>query len=152
VQRTKKRAVPSSESVAPPAGVTLIKKYGNRRLYDTRRSRYITLEELTEFVALGEEVRVTDAKTAEDLTKRVLTRIILREEERRRLNLLPLGFLRQLIQNRGNASVEDFYQKYLTLSLEVFMKGQRELERPPSREIDEMRSRIDNLEAKLRVK
>jgi polyhydroxyalkanoate synthesis repressor PhaR len=137
-----------------PEGVTLIKKYGNRRLYDTRRSRYITLEELTEFVATGEEIRVTDAKTGEDLTKRVLTRIILIEEERRRLNLLPLNFLRQLIQNR-DASVEDFYQKYLTLSLEVFMKGQRDLEQrqqasPASREIEDLKTRIANLETKIK--
>lgn len=105
--------------------VTLIKKYGNRRLYDTRRSRYITLEELGHFLSAGEEVRVVDSKSGEDLTKRVVTKLIFLEEERGRIELLPLSFLRKLLQHRGP-------------------------ENAMSAEIDELKARLSSLETRLR--
>ncbi len=129
---------------------TIIKKYGNRRLYDTRRSRYVTLEEVLEIVAAGEEIQVVDAKTGEDLTKRVVTKIIFLEEQRRNLDLLPLAFLRKLVQHRDD-SLREFYQKYLALSLDVYRSKVSELAlpAPSSSELEELRARIATLEAKI---
>ena len=73
-----------------PAGIRLIRKYGNRRLYDTRTSRYVTLGDLVEVFAGEEEVKVSDAVSGEDLTKRVLAQAILFEENRRRVQILPI--------------------------------------------------------------
>lgn len=153
-----RRGRPPGRERGDPA-VTLIKKYGNRRLYDTRRSRYVTLEEVLEVVAAGEEIRVVDAKTQEDLTKRVVTKIIFLEEERRNLDLLPLDFLRKLVQHRDD-SLREFYQRYLALSLEVYRSSQakmQELVAPPppppsavSEELAELKARIASLEARVR--
>ena len=132
-------------------GVTLLKKYGNRRLYDTRRSRYVTLEELCEVIAGGEEIKVIDAKTGEDLTKRVVTKIIFLEEERRGLDLLPLSFLRKLIEHRDD-SLREFYQRYLALSLEVYRSSTQKVQdvfMPPSSELEEIKARIASLEARV---
>lgn len=111
-----------------PEGVVLIKKYGNRRLYDTSRSKYVTLEELAETVAAGTEIMVVDLQSGQDITKRILTQIILHEEEQRHLNLLPLSFLRRLIQYRDE-SLKEFFQKYLSMSLDIFMTAQKEMDR-----------------------
>ncbi len=163
MQRTKRAKPgrpPGRERLDPD--LTLIKKYGNRRLYDTRRSHYITLEEMAELIAAGEEVKVVDAKTGEDLTKRVVTKIIFLEEERRNLDLLPLSFLRKLIEHR-DASLREFYQRYLALSLEVYRSSQQKAQdlfqlgpftmQPqapqPSAEMEELRARIAALEARL---
>ncbi len=140
--------------------VTLIKKYGNRRLYDTRRSRYVTLDEVVEVIAAGEEIRVVDAKTGEDLTKRIVTKIIFLEEQRRNLDLLPLEFLRKLVQHRDD-SLREFYQRYLALSLDVYRSSQekmRELALPPppapsapvAEELAELKARIASLEARVK--
>src|SRR5262245_37885982 len=117
---------PAREAAGADPNVTLIKKYGNRRLYDTRRSRYVTLDDLVEIVARGEEMKVIDAQTGEDLTKRVMTQLILHEEEQKRLNLLPLSFLKKLIQYRDE-SLREFFQKYMSLSLDMFMKAQKDV-------------------------
>jgi polyhydroxyalkanoate synthesis repressor PhaR len=156
-KRARRGRPPGRERLDP--AVTLIKKYGNRRLYDTRRSRYVTLEEVLEVVAAGEEIRVVDAKTQEDLTKRVVTKIIFLEEERRNLDLLPLDFLRKLVQHRDD-SLREFYQRYLALSLEVYRSSQakmQELVAPPqpppaavSEELAELKARIASLEARVR--
>src|SRR5689334_24922744 len=76
--------------------VVIIKKYANRRLYDTESSSYITLERLAEMVRQKREFKVVDAKTGEDITHNVLTQIIMDEESRGR-TMLPINFLRQLI-------------------------------------------------------
>jgi len=155
-KRARRGRPPGRERLDP--AVTLIKKYGNRRLYDTRRSRYVTLEEVLEVVAAGEEIRVVDAKTQEDLTKRIVTKIIFLEEERRNLDLLPLEFLRKLVQHRDD-SLREFYQRYLALSLEVYRSSQakmQELVAPPppqpavSEELAELKARIASLEARVR--
>lgn len=148
---------PGRERLDP--AVTLIKKYGNRRLYDTRRSRYVTLEDVLEVVAAGEEIRVVDAKTQEDLTKRVVTKIIFLEEERRNLDLLPLEFLRKLVQHRDD-KLREFYQRYLALSLDVYRSSQEKMQElvaplPPSptavnEELADLKSRIASLEARIR--
>jgi polyhydroxyalkanoate synthesis repressor PhaR len=83
----------------------LIKRYGNRKLYDTQESRYVTLEAIASFVKQGEEVQVVDNDSGEDLTAVTFAQIIL-EEERRKNGLLPLPILRGIIQ-RGEATLQD---------------------------------------------
>ena len=87
---------PASDGGPKPAPV-VIKKYANRRLYNTASSSYVTLEHLREMVKEGVDFVVYDAKTNEDITRTVLTQIIFEEESREGQNLLPIQFLRQLI-------------------------------------------------------
>lgn len=103
----------------------LVKKYGNRRLYDTDSSRYITLEELAGLIKEGRDVRVVDAKSGADLTKNVLLQIISDEERDR--DLLPVTFLKQVIQ-MGDASMRESLQRYLSLGLEAFLEAQEQVE------------------------
>jgi polyhydroxyalkanoate synthesis repressor PhaR len=84
---------------AMPEGPVLIKKYGNRRLYDTRQSRYITLEELAGVVRAGASVQVVDARGGQDLTRQVLTQVILEAQDR--LALIPVELLHALIRAQG---------------------------------------------------
>lgn len=100
----------------------IIKKYANRRLYDTETSSYITLELLSQMTREGREFTVVDAKTGEDITHSVLTQIIM-EEEQRGTNLLPVNFLRQLISLYGN-SMQSMVPQYLEASMEAFRKNQ----------------------------
>ncbi len=95
----------------------LVKKYGNRRLYDTVDSRYITLEELTEKIRGGADARIIDAKTGEDLTQATLTQVIL--ESRGAAKLLPVPLLYQLIR-LGNDALAEFFQRYVAWALEVY--------------------------------
>src|SRR5713101_2273600 len=83
----------------------LVKRYGNRKLYDTQESRYVTLEAIAAFVKAGEEVRVVDNDSGEDLTAVTFAQIIL-EEERKKTNRLPLPMLRRIIQT-GEATLQD---------------------------------------------
>lgn len=83
----------------------LVKRYGNRKLYDTQESRYVTLDDIAGFVKAGEEVRVIDNDSGEDLTAVTFAQIIL-EEERRKTGLLPLPILRNIIQ-QGEAALQD---------------------------------------------
>ncbi|WP_374574134.1 polyhydroxyalkanoate synthesis repressor PhaR [Phenylobacterium sp.] len=103
----------------------VIKKYANRRLYNTASSSYVTLEHLSEMVKQGVDFVVYDAKTNEDITRTVLTQIIF-EEEARGENLLPIRFLRQLIGFYGN-SMQGFLPSYLELSLASFAEQQERL-------------------------
>ena len=100
----------------------LIKKYGNRRLYDTAASHYITLEELAAIVKGGEEVRVVDAKTGEDLTTATLAQVIV--EGRGAARLLPLPLLVQLIR-MGDDALAEFFGQYLTWSLEAYLRARQ---------------------------
>ena len=103
----------------------IIKKYANRRLYNTSSSSYVTLEHLSEMVHEGVDFIVYDAKTNEDLTRSVLTQIIFDEENRGgQQNLLPLQFLRQLIRFYGD-SMQALVPSYLEMSLDGFAR-QRE--------------------------
>lgn len=92
-----------------PASAKLIKRYGNRKLYDTQQSRYVTLEEISQMVRRGEDVRVIDNRTQEDLTTVTLTQIML-EEQKSKNNALPLSLLKNLIQ-QGGESLSDLLQK-----------------------------------------
>jgi len=100
----------------------IIKKYANRRLYNTQTSSYVTLDHLCEMVKAGTEFEVHDARTGEDITRSVLTQIIF-EEEAKGQSLLPIHFLRQLIQLYGN-SMQAFVPGYLDLSMQNFTKNQ----------------------------
>jgi len=102
-----------------------IKKYANRRLYNTATSSYVTLNHLCSMVKEGKEFQVVDAKTGEDITRSVLTQIIF-EEENKGPNLLPIQFLRQLIKFYGN-NMEAFLPSYLELSMERFTSHQEQL-------------------------
>ncbi len=110
---------------APEAERVVIKKYANRRLYNTRSSAYVTLEHLSEMVKEGVDFVVYDAKTNEDITRSVLTQIIF-DEENRGQNLLPIQFLRQLIRFYGD-SMQAFVPSYLELSLDSFTRQQERL-------------------------
>jgi polyhydroxyalkanoate synthesis repressor PhaR len=103
----------------------IIKKYANRRLYNTGTSSYITLEQLCDMVKEGVEFEVRDARTGEDITRQVLAQIIF-EEENKGQHLLPIQFLRQLIRFYGD-SLQAFVPSYLELSMESFAKNQNEL-------------------------
>ena len=105
----------------------IIKKYANRRLYNTRSSTYVTLEHLAEMVKDGVDFEVRDARTGEDITRSVLTQIIF-EEEAKGQSLLPVRFLRQLIKFYGD-SLQAFVPGYLDLSMESFAKQQDEMRR-----------------------
>jgi len=103
----------------------VIKKYANRRLYNTRTSSYVTLDHLCEMVKEGTEFEVRDARTGEDITRSVLTQIIF-EEEAKGQNLLPIRFLRQLIRFYGD-SLQAFVPGYLDMSMENFARQQGEM-------------------------
>jgi polyhydroxyalkanoate synthesis repressor PhaR len=109
-------------SASPEAERVVIKKYANRRLYNTRSSAYVTLENLSEMVKEGVDFVVYDAKTNDDITRSVLTQIIF-DEENRGQNLLPIQFLRQLIRLYGD-SMQAFVPSYLELSLDSFTRQQ----------------------------
>lgn len=104
---------------------TIIKKYANRRLYDTGRSSYVTLDDLCEMIKEGHDFIVQDAKTTEDITRSVLTQIIV-EQESRGHNLLPTGFLRKLIGFYGD-NVQTVVPNYLEQTMDLFIKNQESL-------------------------
>jgi polyhydroxyalkanoate synthesis repressor PhaR len=106
-------------------GVVTIKKYANRRLYNTESSSYITLEHLAEMVRQKREFKVLDAKSGDDITHGVLTQIIM-EEEARGTTMLPVNFLRQLIGLYGG-SMQASVPQYLEASLEAFQKNRSQL-------------------------
>ena len=102
----------------------VIKKYANRRLYNTETSTYVTLDDLAAMVKAGRDFVVFDAKTGDDLTHSVLTQIIVDQEGRMGTQtLLPIPFLRQLIRFYGD-SIEKFVPSYLQVSLESLVKEQ----------------------------
>ncbi len=100
----------------------VIKKYANRRLYDTSASAYVTLEHLSELTRQGKEFTVQDAKTGEDLTRAVLAQIIF-EQENKKDGVLPVSFLRQLIQFYGD-NFQTMLPAYLELSMKTFNQQQ----------------------------
>ena len=105
--------------------VVIIKKYANRRLYDTESSSYITLDRLAEMVRQKREFKVVDAKSGDDITHAVLTQIIM-DEEARGTTMLPVNFLRQLIGLYGN-SMQAAVPQYLEASLEAFQRNHSQL-------------------------
>ena len=119
------KAHPDSKGAdAPPV---VVKKYANRRLYNTESSSYITLDSLAEMVRLGRDFVVYDAKSGEDITRSVLTQIIVEEESKGRA-MLPTGFLRQLIGFYGN-SMQSVVPKYLEQAMGAFAVQQDQMRR-----------------------
>jgi polyhydroxyalkanoate synthesis repressor PhaR len=111
-----------SEDKSKSEGPVIIKKYANRRLYNTQTSSYVTLDHLAAMVKDGTEFEVQDARTGDDITRSVLTQIIF-EEEAKGQSLLPIKFLRQLIRFYGD-SLQSFVPGYLDMSMEGFTKNQ----------------------------
>ncbi len=115
-----------------PVGETvIIKKYANRRLYNTAASSYVTLDHLSEMVREGVDFIVLDAKTGDDITRSVLAQIIF-EQESRGQNLLPVQFLRRLIRFYGD-QMQGFLPPYLEMSMESFSKAQDKMRENMSR-------------------
>ncbi len=100
----------------------IVKKYGNRRLYDTEASRYITIGELTERIQRGAEVTVLDAKTGADLTTVTLTQIIV--DNRGGGRMLPAALLHQLIR-LGDDALADFFGQYMTAALQLYLQAKQ---------------------------
>jgi polyhydroxyalkanoate synthesis repressor PhaR len=107
-------------------GPITIKKYANRRLYNTGTSSYVTLDDLCQMVKTGTEFVVYDAKTGEDITRSVLTQIIF-EEESKGQNMLPIAFLRQLIGFYGD-SMQWALPKYLELTMDAFSANREKMQ------------------------
>lgn len=126
-------------------GPTVIKKYANRRLYDTGRSSYVTLDDLCEMVKEGLDFVVYDAKSGEDLTRQVLTQIIVDQESKEGQNLLPVGFLRQLISFYGD-NLSPLIPNYLEQTIETFSKNQEELRTQINKSIEGLFPGVPNLE------
>ena len=147
-------------------GKAVIKKYENRRLYDTGASRYVNLEDVARMIREGVEVQVVDARSGEDLTRVILTQIIMEDAKGRGAGL-PLDLLRQLIVTSDRVT-HDFLMWYLTTVTEMYQKAQsalhtrpRDLVRnlfssqPPApvaaqaEELDALRLRVQELEERL---
>jgi polyhydroxyalkanoate synthesis repressor PhaR len=105
----------------------IIKRYGNRRLYNTETKSYVNYQELLEIIRAGHDIQVIDSGTKADVTKAVLVQLIL-EEEKNENNILPLPFLFQLIRSREGA-VHDFFSNYLSSSFAAYMKTKEEFDR-----------------------
>jgi len=102
----------------------IVKKYGNRRLYDTADSSYVTLAEVAARIRGGDDVRVVDAKTGEDLTPQTLAQIIF--EDRDAARLLPVPVLQQLIR-MGDDALGEFFGRHLSWALEVYLQARQGL-------------------------
>jgi len=142
--------------------MVVIKKYENRRLYDTGASRYVNLEDVARMVREGAEVQVVDARTGQDLTRVILTQIIM-EDAKGHESGLPLELLRKLIVASDRATHE-FLTWYLTTVTDMYQKAQSALQtRPlelvrnlfssqqagPAEEIEALRRRVEELEGRL---
>lgn len=106
-------------------GPIIIKKYANRRLYNTAKSSYVTLEDLSRMVQAGDDFQVFDAKSGDDITRSVLAQIIF-EQEAKGQNMLPTNFLRQLIRLYGDA-LQQVVPSYLDASMEAFARNQERM-------------------------
>ena len=104
----------------------LIKRYGNRRLYNTETSGYVNYQDLVKLIREGHDVQVIDSRTKADVTKTVLMQVILEEEKNQ--SVLPESFLFQLIRSQETA-VQDFFKNYLSSSFEAYLKTREEFDR-----------------------
>ena len=105
----------------------VIKRYGNRRLYNTETSTYVNYQDLVDLIREGNDILVIDSKTKADVTKSVLMQVII-EEEKNQKNLLPVPFLFQVIRSQEE-SIQDFFKNYLTSSFEAYLKTKEEFDR-----------------------
>lgn len=111
--------------MASKTDCVIIKKYANRRLYNTQTSTYITLEDLAAMVRNNEDFKVVDARTGDDITRSVLTQVIF-EEEAKGAAMLPINFMRQLISLYGE-NVQSIVPQYLDMTMDAFSKNQEKL-------------------------
>jgi polyhydroxyalkanoate synthesis repressor PhaR len=105
----------------------IIKRYGNRRLYNTETKSYVTYQDLLGIIRAGHDIQVIDSTTKADVTKSVLIQVIL-EEEKNQKNLLPLPFLFQLLRSQESAA-QDFFSNYLSSSFEAYLKTKEEFDK-----------------------
>lgn len=112
--------------MAKSDGQIIIKKYANRRLYNTGTSTYVTLDDLAQMVKRGEDFAVQDAKSGDDITHSVLTQIIFEQESKNGNTLLPISFLRQLISYYGD-QMQSFVPSYLEQSMHAFGEQQTQI-------------------------
>lgn len=124
----------SETKTAAQAPIT-IKKYANRRLYNTATSSYVTLDHLAQMVKDGTDFVVYDAKSGEDITRSVLTQIIVEEESKGGQNLLPIGFLRQLIGFYGD-SLGGLVPRYLEHSMQSFAHNEQQMRQMMEKALD----------------
>ena len=117
------QAVPEG---GPKSAPVVIKKYANRRLYNTATSAYVTLDHLSQMVKDKTDFVVYDAKTGDDITRSVLTQIIFEEESKGGQTLLPIPFLRQLISFYGD-SLQGVVPQYLEMSMTQFARNQEQM-------------------------
>jgi polyhydroxyalkanoate synthesis repressor PhaR len=110
---------------SPPQQRILLRKYRNRRYYDTTRSLHVTLEDIYELVRGGHDIQVTDAQTGEDITTRVLAQIIL-EQDPLKLDILPVEFLHRVIR-ANEPLIREFMDRYFSQFLEAYLDSQRQL-------------------------
>jgi len=126
----------------------IIKKYANRRLYNTAKSTYVTLDHLAQMVRDGDDFVVNDAKTGDDITRSVLAQIIFEEEAKDGPTMLPANFLRQLIRLYGD-TLQGFVPGYLEASMETFARNQEKM-REQVRTAFESNPALANFEALAR--
>lgn len=126
-KRPATQSVNPSDDNAPDDNCIIIKRYGNRRLYNTETGSYVTYQDLIGVIRSGHDIRVIDSTTKADVTKSVLIQAIL-EEEKNQKNLLPLPFLFQILRAREDA-VQDFFKNYLTASFEAYLRTKEEFDR-----------------------
>lgn len=130
-------------------GPIIIKKYANRRLYNTAKSSYVTLDHLAQMVRDGQDFVVNDAKTGEDITRGVLAQIIFEEEAKEGQTMLPANFLRSLIRLYGD-TLQGFVPGYLDASMETFAKNQERMREQVSKAF-EANPALANFEALART-
>ncbi len=123
--KKKSKTTKTVESDGRP-DLILIKRYGNRRLYNTETSGYLNYQELVKLIRDGHDVQVIDSRTKADVTKAVLMQVILEEEKTQ--SVLPVSFLFQVIRSRESA-VQDFFKNYLSSSFEAYLKTKDEFDR-----------------------
>ncbi len=109
------------------AGQVIIKKYSNRRLYDTNNKRYVTLEEIANIIKEGNEVKVLDSQTDEDITKVILIQVVL-ESEKNKVDILPTSFLHMLIKY-GNRIAKDFFENYFLMMFQPYLSFQESMKK-----------------------
>ncbi|MGH7808623.1 MAG: polyhydroxyalkanoate synthesis regulator DNA-binding domain-containing protein [Thermodesulfobacteriota bacterium] len=105
----------------------IIKKYSNRRLYDTSHKKYVTLDEIANLIKDGNEIKVLDSQTDEDITKVILIQVVL-ESEKNKVDILPTSFLHMLIKY-GNRIAKDFFENYFLMMFQPYLSFQENMKK-----------------------
>lgn len=121
-RKKKQSSAPKKEET----GELVIKRYGNRRLYNTETRSYVNYEDLAKLVRQGQDIKVIDSTSKEDVTKAVLIQMIL-EEEKNNKTVLPTEFLFQLLRSRED-SMQDFFKNHLSASFNAYLKTKEEFD------------------------